>query len=149
MKIIGCGNPDRGDDRAGVLVAERLRELGIAAETHTGELLALIEAWDAADDVILIDAVVTGAPPGTVHMWDGRPPRVLHGAEVSTHGLDLAQIIELAQALGRLPARLRLYGIEARQFDPGSSISPEVHQAVESVVRQITAATSKSMPACH
>jgi len=146
MKIIGCGNPDRGDDGAGVLVAERLRELGIAAETHTGEPMALIESCRSADYVILIDGVVTGAPPGTVHLWDGPPQRLLHGAEVSTHGLDLAQAIELAQALGRLPARLRLYGIEARQFDSGSSVSPEVELAIQSVVRQIT---SNELVPCH
>lgn len=141
MKIIGCGNPDRGDDWAGVLVAERLRELGVDAETHIGEPLVFIEAWCPADDVIVVDAVVTGAPTGTVHVWDGWPPRVPGSARISTHGLDLGQTIELAQALGRLPARLRLYGIEGRQFSPGSNISPEVERAVEWVVRQIAVAS--------
>lgn len=139
MKIIGCGNPDRGDDCAGLRVAERLRQHGIAAEIHSGEPLALIEAWSGFNNVILVDAVVTGAPVGTVHVWDRWPLQIPGGAPVSSHGFDLGKTIELAQTLGRLPARLRLYGIEGRQFDPGSETSSEVERAVENVVREITA----------
>lgn len=69
MLIIGCGNRQRSDDGAGILVAERLRELGIGADI--GEAADLIEAWKDADDVIVVDAVVTGAPVGTVQAWDG------------------------------------------------------------------------------
>ena len=36
MRIICCGNPERGDDSVGALVAARLRELGVEAETRTG-----------------------------------------------------------------------------------------------------------------
>jgi len=141
MKIIGCGNPDRGDDRAGLLVAERLRDAGFHAETYTGEALALIDAWSLGDEVVLVDAVVTG--PGTLHLWEGRPNGVAMGTPVSSHGFDIAKAIELAEALGRLPARLRVYGIEGRRFDPGSETSPEVERAVESVARQIAAIAGK------
>jgi hydrogenase maturation protease len=137
MKIIGCGNPDRGDDRAGVLVAERLREEGFEATTHVGDSLALIEAWRSTDDVVVVDAVMTGAPAGTVHTWDSRPPRIAGSTPVSSHGLDIGKVIELAETLGRLPGRLRVYGIEGRQFDPGSNISPAVEGAVTSAVRRI------------
>ena len=51
MLVIGCGNRDRSDDGAGVMVAERMRELGVKAEICTGESLALIEAWNGADAV--------------------------------------------------------------------------------------------------
>jgi hydrogenase maturation protease len=143
MKIIGCGNPDRGDDGAGVLVAQRLREEGLDAETHIGDSLALIEAWRSAGDVIVVDAVVTGALAGTVHVWGGRPPRVPASPPVSSHGLDIGKTIELAEALDRLPARLRVFGIEGQQFDHGSNISPEVECAIASVVRRIAAIRSE------
>ena len=44
------------------MVAQRLRELGVKSEIRTGEALALIEAWKGADDVVVVDAVVTGSP---------------------------------------------------------------------------------------
>ena len=144
MLIIGCGNRGRSDDGAGILVAERLRELGIEADTRIGDAADLIEAWKGADDVILVDAVVTGAPVGAVQAWDGRQPLASIKATASTHGLGVAEAIELAHVLDRLPARLRVYGVEGRRFEPGSGISPEVQRAVEEVVQRIIADVRRS-----
>jgi hydrogenase maturation protease len=47
----------------------------------------------------------------------------------STHTIGIAQALELAQVLGRLPARLILYGVEGRQFEIGGRPSPEVEEA--------------------
>ena len=137
MLILGCGNRDRGDDAAGILAAERLYTLGIAAAVCSADPTALMDAWSGADDVIVIDAVVTGAPVGTIHVWDAaRPPSFAMSAG-STHGLGLAQAVELARVMNSLPARLRVYGIEGKRFDMGASASPEVEGAVEGVVQQI------------
>jgi hydrogenase maturation protease len=137
MRVIGCGNRARGDDAAGILVAERLRGLGVEAESLSGETTALIEAWRGADDVVVVDAVVTGAPPGTVQVWDSQLPLPLGGFPASTHGMGVAEAINLARILGRLPRRLRIYGIEARQFSFGGALSPELTGALEDVVQQI------------
>ncbi len=139
MLIMGCGNRQRSDDGAGILVAERLRELGIEAETRIGEAVDLLEAWNGAEDVIVVDAVTTGAPVGTVQAWDGREPLVSVRTNASTHSMGVAEAIELAYVLDRLPTRLRVYGIEGRRFEPGVEISPEVQRAVEEVVRRIIA----------
>ncbi len=144
MLIIGCGNRQRGDDAAGILVAERLQQLGIPAATCSGQTADLIEAWTGADDVIVVDAVATGAPVGSVLTWDAAPAPISVTASASTHGLGVAEAIELARVLGRLPARLRIYGIEARRFEPGSEISPELDSAIEEVVRRVIAAVSAS-----
>ncbi|SRR5208282_531476 len=139
MLIIGCGNRDRSDDAVGILVAERLRSLGIEAETRNGEALDLIEAWKSADDVIVVDAVVTGAAVGTVQSWDGRQPLASISTTASTHGFGVTEAIELAHVLNRFPTRLRVYGVEGRRFEPGMKISPEVKRAVEEIVRRIIA----------
>jgi hydrogenase maturation protease len=137
MLILGCGNRQRGDDGAGILAAERLRALGIAAQVCSGEPSELMDAWSGAQEVILIDAVVTGAPAGVVHVWDGPRLPVFGTSAGSTHGLGVAQAIELARALDCLPARLRVYGIEGKQFEIGSSVSFQVQCAVEEVVQRI------------
>jgi hydrogenase maturation protease len=137
MLIIGCGNRQRSDDGAGILVAERLRDLGIPAETRSGEAADLIEAWRGADDVIVVDAVVTGAPVGTVQAWDARQPLASVSTTASTHGLGVAEAIGLAQVLQCLPAQLQVYGIEGRRFEPGAEISPEVQRAIEDVAHRI------------
>jgi len=126
MVIIGCGNRQRSDDAAGVLVVEKLRELGIKADTCAGQAADLIEAWAGADDVIVVDVVVTGAPVGTVRAWDARQVLISRKAPASTHGLGVAEAIELARVLGRLPARLKVYGIEGQRFEHGAEISSEL-----------------------
>ena len=140
--IIGCGNPDRGDDAAGLLVVKRLRSMGIAAEEHHGEGLALMEAWSGAGSVILIDAVITGTAPGAISVWDAQTAPVSRDAfRASTHSFGVAEAVELARALGRLPALLVIYGIEGRNFEPGSQPAPEVLAAVEEVARRIAKET--------
>jgi hydrogenase maturation protease len=137
MLILGCGNRQRGDDGAGILAAERLHALGIAAQVCSAEPSELMDAWSGVQDVILIDAVVTGAAAGAVHVWDAQSLPAFATSAGSTHGLGVAQAIELARALDCLPARLRVYGIEGKQFEIGSPVSPEVERAVEEVVQRI------------
>lgn len=136
--IIGCGNTERGDDAAGVLVARRLRELGAHALEHSGEGLALMESWKGCDSVILIDAVVTGAAPGAITVWDGNlAPMIGDTRGCTTHAFGVAEAVELARVLGRLPHRLSIYGIEGRSFDLGGAPSQEVAEAVERLVQQL------------
>ena len=141
MQIIGCGNSERGDDGAGLLVVERLRELGIEAlgvttRTCPGEATELLSAWRSDDDLIVVDAVVTGAPVGTVHRWDGIPPAA-SSASASTHGLGVIQALRLAHVLGCVPKLLEVYGIEGKRFESGSPPSSEVKEAAEDLARQI------------
>jgi len=138
--VIGCGHPDCGDDAAGLLVARRLRELGLAAAECSGEATSLMACWEGEPEVILVDAVMTGAPVGTLQVWDGaRTPFMRGRFRCSTHGLGVAEAIELARALGRLPARLRIYGIEGRAFVPGTAPSRQVLEAVERAAQLILA----------
>ncbi|HMK22939.1 MAG TPA: hydrogenase maturation protease [Terriglobales bacterium] len=137
MKIIGCGNPKRGDDDAGPLVIRRLQGHGIEAETVEGDTLDFLQACRQEDAVIVIDAVVTGAPPGTVFHWDADDLSLPHKPTISTHGLGLAESIQLGRVLGCLPRRLQVFGIEAREFAVGASMSQEVRKAAETLADRI------------
>jgi hydrogenase maturation protease len=145
MRIICCGNPDRGDDGVGALVAERLRDFGVEVEIRSGEAPDLIEAWGGADHVVVVDAVETGASLGTVWLWDGRKASFPADHSASTHGLGLSAAIRLARVLGRLPERLQVYGIEGRRFEHGTEVSSELKLAADYVVRQISMAYRLSL----
>ena len=124
-----------------MLVLDRLRELGIEAlgvrtNTCCGEATGLLSAWNGDDHLILLDAVVTGAPVGTVHRWDGIPPAA-SSPSASTHGLGVIQALRLAHVLGCVPKILEVYGIEGKRFEPGSSPSPKVKAAAEDLAQQI------------
>jgi hydrogenase maturation protease len=144
MRIIGCGNCERSDDGAGALAIERLRALGVEslnviAKTCSGEATELIDAWGSNDDVIIVDALMEGVSAGTVHRWDDGVRTANRMPSSSTHGFGVNEAIRLAEALGRSPKSVQVYGIEGKSFDCGSQVSPEVQQGVEQAVQLINA----------
>jgi hydrogenase maturation protease len=148
--VIGIGNAWRRDDASGLAVARELEGLsGADVLEREGEPAGLMDAWEGAERLWLVDAVASGAPPGTVHRIDVAeqelPPELFRA---STHHLGLAEAVELARALGRLPSRVVFYGIEGASFDAGEGLSHEVEQAVgevaEAIRKEVGACTSAS-----
>jgi hydrogenase maturation protease len=139
--IIGIGNIYRSDDGAGIAAIRQLKgqlPARVRVLEASGEGTALVETWKDAASVILIDAVRSGAPPGTIHRLDARNDKI--AAELflcSSHAFSLAQAIELARALNQLPQHLIVYGIEGQSFKAGEMLSPPVEAAIGRVVSQV------------
>ncbi len=140
-RVIGIGNPDRGDDGVGRAAARWLRERpvgGIEIVEHDGEATGLLDCLDAAETVYLVDACVSGGAAGEIHRFDvTAAPLPSFTFGLSSHGLGLAEAVELARALGRLPPRCIVYAIEGEGFEPGTRLSPAVEAAVIEVGRRI------------
>lgn len=143
MLIIGIGNAYRRDDGAGLAAARRLEALdlpGAAILLHSGEGTSLMDAWQGADHVVLVDAVHSGAPPGTLHRIDASErdpaPAFFSG---STHTFGVAEAIALARTLGTLPRRLDIFGIEGVDYNYGPGLTLEVENAVAQAADAIAA----------
>ena len=140
--VIGVGQEQRGDDAVGLLVARDLARRAPDARVleHGGDGMDLLLAWQDAEAVVLVDAVVSGARPvGDVHRFDARRAKlpVPLFAGHSTHALGVADAIELARALDRLPARVVVYGVEAACFDTGAAPQAAVLAAVEPLAARV------------
>jgi hydrogenase maturation protease len=132
--IIGVGNEYRRDDAAGLHVARHLKQMSLPDDVTVVESdggMEILEVWRDAETVILIDAVRSGAAVGTIHRFDaaaqGIPRSIL--AQCSTHALSLVDAIEIARSLNQIPSSLIVYGIEGKQFEGGTGLSPEVERA--------------------
>ncbi len=140
--IIGIGNQYRGDDAAGLIAAKRIKENapnGIEVIENNGDGADLIEKWAGRNKVILIDAVLSGSPAGTIHKFTA--PGTILPSEIfkfSTHLFSVTQAIYLSASLGNLPHELTIYGIEAASFDSGTNISAEVENAINNVVQSVS-----------
>jgi len=141
--VIGLGNELRGDDGAGIEVARRLRglaaEAGIDVRAQQGEPAGLINAWSGRKAVLIVDTMRSGAEPGTICRFDAscEPlPAQLRGSS-STHALSLAEAIELARALGRLPPRVVVFAIEGQRFETGAALSDEVRAVIPKVAGMV------------
>jgi hydrogenase maturation protease len=133
--VVGVGNPDRGDDAAGPAVVAALWDRvppGVRLTTTVGsDPSTFWDLWEGASHVVLVDAMVSGRPPGTIARFDvSRDPLPGTVRLVSTHALGAPAAIELARALGRLPSRVLVYGIEGGSFAGGAVMSDEVTRAV-------------------
>jgi hydrogenase maturation protease len=139
--VVGVGNAWRGDDAAGLEVARRVRALAPALEVRAldGDASSLADVMEGHEGVAVVDAARSGAPPGTIHVLrvDGEPLPAALGS--STHAFGVVHAIELARALGRLPARLDIYALEGEAFGVGAPLSPAVAAGVEALATRLTA----------
>jgi hydrogenase maturation protease len=141
--VLGIGNPDRGDDAVGRLVARSLRTrvpAGVRVSEHDGEATTLVAELQSARRVWLIDAARSGAPSGTIRRIDcSNADLGIPSGSVSSHGLSVAEAVALARALDVLPPQCIVYAIEAADFTGGAVPSPEVTDAIDEVATLILA----------
>lgn len=141
IRIIGIGNLFRGDDAVGLLAARRLRErLDSSVEVleAEGDGLALLDLMEAADQVMLIDAVKSGGHPGTTVRLDlSKESRWGRLIPCSTHAIGIAEAIDLARTLGRLPKQVILFGIKIDSLESGAALSERVSGGLDIVVEQV------------
>ncbi len=132
--VVGVGNDDRADDGAGLDVARELASRpAVPADVRlwTGELTGLLDLWRRRSVVIVVDAVRSGAAPGTVRRWTAEElSRSDPARTFSTHGVGLPAVFDLARTLGELPDHLVVYGIEAAETGAGAPRSEPVRRGV-------------------
>jgi hydrogenase maturation protease len=159
--VIGVGNEYRRDDGAGPEVIAALRALqpddadlsGVTLAVSDGEPSRMMDLWEGAGLAVVIDAVRASAtPPGHLYQLaidalPGTPNTEDGGARpysdasshsgASSHSIGLADTLELARVLGRLPARLTVLAVVGRDFGFGAGLSAEVAAAVAELVEQV------------
>ena len=142
--VIGIGNEFRRDDGAGPAVIGRLRAAAPKARlvVSDGDPAGLIEEWSAASLAIVIDAVradpARPPDPGRTLLLEAGQA-IGDARTVSSHGLGLRAALDLAEALGRLPGRLIVHGIEVAECGYGAGLSPAVAAGVERVSSAVLA----------
>jgi hydrogenase maturation protease len=140
VRVVGVGRTLRGDDGAGPLVARALAAEaleGVDVRECPGEFDALLDLWEGVDAVVVVDAVRSGAAPGTRVRVDAVATRVPAPAGPSLHGFGLAEAIEFARALDRLPPVLVVHGVEAGDVTPGAGLSPAVAAALPALAAAV------------
>ncbi len=153
IQILGIGNSILTDDSAGLRVIEKLRqdrflEGCILTDGGTGGL-GIIDLLEECDRLILVDAFITDAAPGTIHrlgIEDLDDNRSVHLC--SAHGFDFKTVFELFKKTvsKKAPSEVTIIGIEAKDVTTFSEkCSKEVQDAIETVVELIRKDISISM----
>ena len=141
--IIGLGNPILSDDSVGIKAARQLaevlkdREDVEVVEVYAGGL-RLMDALVGHGRAVIIDAMQTGAPAGTVRRFSiSELPKTRNLA--SSHDVDLPTALETGRTLGlQMPEEITIFGIEAREVEQfGESLSEEVQRALGEVADRV------------
>lgn len=134
--VLGLGNPLLGDDGAGLAMLDRVEAAGPWPENvrlvDGGTWgLSLLPDVIEAERLLVLDAVRTGRPAGTVVRGEDDAVPRWYSHPVSPHQVDLAELLGAAELLGRLPGHLVVVGIEPESCDElRVGLSPVVESAL-------------------
>ena len=135
VTVLGLGNILMGDEGAGVRALDALRERYEFPESvrflDGGTLgLDLIFYLEGTEKLLVIDAVVSGAAPGTIKILDGPEiPSVLAG-KFSVHQIGLQDLFFALDIMEKRPSHSCLVGIEPKVIDLSLELSPEIEDAL-------------------
>ena len=139
--VIGLGNPILRDDSVGLRVVRALQsqlegvaDVEVSEDSHGG--LRLMERLVGFQRAIIVDAIVTGAQPGTLHVLTVGGPATQRSA--SAHDVDLPTALAVGRRAGaQLPEseNILVVAIEAEDvLTFGEQLSPAVEAAVPQAV---------------
>jgi len=142
IKIIAIGNTLCGDDGIGYSVLQDLRERssfpGIPLINCGVDVLSLIDHFSDTEHVIIIDAVKMGAQPGTIKVFETSDVEFTVLSNLfSLHGINLANVLELAEIIGAVPDKITIIGIEPEQIHVGKGLSSTVANAREEIIENL------------
>ena len=143
--VVGCGNPDAGDDAVGILA---VREARARLEAIPGVRVIegaigpdLSDVLAESDAAVLVDAIRTsgvGRDPGTLVRVEAGPDGlpVETGVPLSSHGFGVAEAVGLAAVLGPSPQVVFL-GVEVADVTVGRLLSSAVRERFPQLVRSV------------
>ena len=139
--VIGIGNRFRRDDGAALRVIEMLKDrvpASVLLVESDGEPTRLIDSWTDVELAVVVETVRRGDPPGTVAAveWEGwTGASATTHQEHGSHSLGVLEAIALGDAVGRVPGRLRLIGIEPEDLGWGEGLTLQVARGTERAAR--------------
>jgi len=141
--IVGFGNSLMADDGAGTAVVAALRSRplppSVRVEDGGSDATCLAALWRGEREIWLVDAVIAGAPAGTIHRRGHDDVLAVAQRHATAHALSLPESLRwLAVAYPEMAGvRYRMWGIEAARVEPREGISAEVRDAVARLAGEI------------
>jgi hydrogenase maturation protease len=142
LLVLGLGNVLLEDDGVGgaavSLLLDRFDAPAGVRVFDGGTLgLSLLPYLEAADSVILVDAIRSDGAPGTVIRLDGDDVGPAVASRLSPHQVGVADLLDGARWLGRYPGRVVLLGLTPASMDLAVGLSPLVRASLPALVDRV------------
>lgn len=140
--VLGVGNLLMADEGVGIRCIETLEREKVLPEwvtlidggTSTHELLEDLENLDV---LLIVDAVASGAAPGTVVRFEGHDIPASFSNKLSPHQHGINDLLATLRLLDRSPGKVILYGVEPARLELSMELSPLVASVVPTVVARV------------
>lgn len=137
IAVLGVGSSLKGDDAAGLLVAEELKKIknpklkvfigSTAPENLTGEIIKY-----RPTNIIIVDSVDADQKPGSIFLINSRE---VDGVSFSTHMLPVKMIVDYF--LESLKCEVIIIGIQPKSLEFGETVSGEVKKSAKQIADAI------------
>jgi hydrogenase maturation protease len=140
--VLGIGNLIMTDDGVGVRVVHLLQELYRFPETvrvmDGGTLgLDLLHYLEGVWRLLVVDAVETGGPPGTLVRLTGEEINIAFRTKLSPHQMGLQDLLLVAELQGFAPEEMILLGVQPGEIEMGVELTAAVEAQVEPLVAAV------------
>jgi len=139
--ILGIGNILIKDEGIGVRVAEQMMTMSLPPDVEvmdggTGGL-DLLYAIEGRKKVIVVDAVKTGSPPGTLFRFTDKDLGEKKGTLRSAHGIDFSDVISASAYFKTKPEEIVFLGIEPEDLGAGLELSPKIGKMIPVLINLV------------
>ncbi len=142
--VLGVGNLLLTDEGIGIHAIQRILGENRLGEKRLDEDLEIIDGGTAGlallyylegvDKLVIIDAVETGGPPGTIVRLAGDRIPAYMALKVSPHEITLPDFLAAAQLRDLYPKEVIVWGMQPRSLEVGVELSPDVEARLDTLV---------------
>jgi len=142
IAIVGVGNLLLSDDGVGIHAVRRLR-----SDARVESMARLIDGGTVGTDLLaevcgcenllIVDAVDAGLPPGTTIRMDFSGPDPQQVDTRNAHQSGIPGLLDDLRLLGQAPRQVVLVGVQPAALGLGTELSPEVAGALPAVSAEV------------
>lgn len=142
FKIIGIGNTLYSDEGVGVQIIPYLEEAipkswDIEIVEGTTDGIKLLTPVEAADYLIIIDAINAGKEPGTLITVEDEEIPKYFGVKMSVHQVGMQEVLSAAQLRETLPEKMIMFGVQPENLSLGLELTDTVRKQIPSLVEKV------------
>jgi hydrogenase maturation protease len=138
--VIGVGNLLLKDEGIGIHAVKALQDIDLPQYVEIvdgGTAPDLIACTQAGDKLIIIDAAKAGGEPGTIYRFHPRDLATDGDRALSVHELGVEQNLRLMAMMGNEPEEIVIIGVEPKEIDWGTELSPELQPVIPEIVKAV------------
>ncbi|MGA7827432.1 MAG: HyaD/HybD family hydrogenase maturation endopeptidase [Geobacteraceae bacterium] len=137
--MLGIGNLVMTDDGVGVRVVQYLASNYVFPEGVTvldgGTLgLDLLPFLEGLEHLLIIDAMATGGPPGTISRLTGDDIPAAFETKLSPHQMGLKDLLAVSILQGHVTPDTVLLGVQPEVIELGVDLTPAVEAQLQTLV---------------